>query len=454
MSSLPLVQSVPYRDPLAAFSVLVGEPMAVFLDSAADGGGTGRWSYMAVDPFRVIEAKDGDPFRELEKALAPFHQEACPIPFAGGAVGYLGYEAGRHLERLPCPLPDALGLPEAVFGLYDAAVAFDRERCEAWVVSNGWPETEPKARHARARKRAAWLTGLLETAPGELPPPDWAPSATWRAEMTRPEAERCIARTVEYIRAGDIFQANITQRMVAALPAGLDAFALYRRLRSLSPAPFAAFLDLGYDRAVISASPERFLSLDAGGRVQTRPIKGTRPRDPDPTRDAELAAELVASLKDRAENLMICDLMRNDLARVCRVGSVRVPKLNGLETFASVHHLVSVIEGRLRQGLGPVDVLRATFPGGSITGAPKIRAMEIIHELESAARGVYCGSILWIGFDSAMDSSIVIRTLAVNGGTVIAQAGGGITADSDPRTEVDEALVKLEPLLAAVEGRG
>jgi para-aminobenzoate synthetase component I len=448
-----LVRPIPYRDPVAAFAAVREEAMPVLLDSAADARGTGRWSFVAADPYATVTDADGNPFDALERALKPFAQEPVPVPFAGGAIGFLGYEAGRHLERLPEPLPDPLGFPEAAFGLYDVVAAFDHVQGEAWIVSTGRPETEPAKRMQRARERADRLAALLDNAP-VLPPLDWTLTARWAAEQTRDAAEARIARTIEYIRAGDIFQANITQRMLADLPEGLDAFTLYRRLRALSPAPFAAFLDLGAGRAVVSASPERFLRLAPGGFVETRPIKGTRRRDPDPARDAALAAELAASVKDRAENLMICDLMRNDLARVCRVGSVRVPVLHGLETFASVHHLVSVVEGRLRDGLGPVDLLRATFPGGSITGAPKIRAMEIIRELEPARRGAYCGSVAWIGFDGVMDSSIVIRTLTVAGNTVVAQAGGGIVADSDPADEVDEAMTKLRPLLRAVEGPG
>ncbi|WP_244439515.1 anthranilate synthase component I family protein [Azospirillum baldaniorum] len=255
---------------------------------------------------------------------------------------------------------------------------------------------------------------------------------------------------LEYIRAGDIYQANFTQRFLAERRDGLDSYALYRRLRAISPAPFAAYLDCGPRLRIASASPERFIRLSAAGEVETRPIKGTRPRYADPAADAAAAAELVASVKDRAENLMITDLLRNDLGRVSRVGSVRVPTLYGLESFASVHHLVSVVTARLRPGLGAVDLLRAALPGGSITGAPKIRAMQIIDELEVARRGAYCGSVAWLGFDGAMDSSIVIRTLSITPDTVIAQAGGGIVADSDPADEHEEMMVKIRAQLRAL----
>jgi para-aminobenzoate synthetase component 1 len=235
------------------------------------------------------------------------------------------------------------------------------------------------------------------------------------------------------------------------MPRGLDPFMLYRRLRSLSPAPFAAFISASDGTTILSASPERFLSLDPEGLVVTRPIKGTRPRGRTPGEDKALANELSLSEKDQAENLMIVDLMRNDLSRVCRLGSVEVSELATLESFANVHHLVSEVRGTLFPNLGPVDLLRATFPGGSITGAPKIRAMEIINELEPARRGPYCGAIAWIGFDGAMDSSIVIRTLVIKDGQVAAQAGGGIVADSDPAAEYDESMDKVWALLQSLD---
>jgi para-aminobenzoate synthetase component I len=269
-------------------------------------------------------------------------------------------------------------------------------------------------------------------------------------ELSRDDYMRRVRRIIEYIHAGDVFQVNFTQRFLAPRPAGLRPFDLYRRLRAINPAPFGAFLQLGESLTVASASPERFLALDRHGRIEARPIKGTRRRSPVPEEDAAIAAELAASGKDRAENLMITDLLRNDIGRVARGGSVRVPALLAVESYATVHHLVSVIEGQLRDGLGPIDLLRATFPGGSITGAPKVRAMEIIDELEPAARGPYCGAIGWIGFDGAMDTSIVIRALTLTPEKVIAQAGGGIVADSDPAAEYAEMMAKVSPALTAL----
>jgi para-aminobenzoate synthetase component 1 len=257
---------------------------------------------------------------------------------------------------------------------------------------------------------------------------------------------RAVRRAIDYVHAGDCFQVNLAQRLLC--PARLPPLELYRRLRQRNPAPFAGYLDLG-DFVIASASPERFVrTLD--GRVQTRPIKGTRPRGATPEEDQMRAAELLASAKDRAENVMIVDLMRNDLGRVCRFGSVRVEALCRLESYRTVHHLVSEVRGTLRPGLGPVDLLRAAFPGGSVTGAPKVRAMEIIAELEPVARGPYCGSLGYVGFDGAMDTSILIRTFTAGKGWVQFPVGGGIVADSDPESEYAETLHKAEGLLRAL----
>ncbi len=462
---------IPYRDPFAAFHAFADAPFCAFLDSAAAGDPRARFSYICADPFHVITADGagtkvdgrevaGTPFQVLARALAAHADAPAPraedgaMPFTGGAAGFLGYDLGRHLERLPAPRAGRPPVPEMAMGLYDVVLAFDHVEKRACLFSSGLPETDPAARRRRAEARAAAALERLASATATAPAPDWSVTGRFTPDQPRAAVETSVARVIEYIRAGDIFQANLTQQMRAPLPAGLTDLQLYARLRAVSPTPFAAFLRCGPELAVLSASPERFLSLDAEGRVETRPIKGTRRRAADPAADAALAAELVASVKDRAENLMIVDLMRNDLSRVSRVGSVKVPVLCGLETFANVHHLVSVVESRLREGLGPVELLTACFPGGSITGAPKIRAMEIIHELEPFPRGVYCGSVAWIGFDGAMDSSIVIRTITRAGDTLLTHSGGGIVADSDPADEYEESLVKLAPMLRALSGEG
>jgi para-aminobenzoate synthetase component 1 len=448
------VQPIAFIDPLTAFAPLADRPHAVLLDSAASGGGTGRWSYIAVDPYAVVRADAGndagDPFDAVRCLLPRLNSAEAvgPAPFRTGLIGFFGYELGRHLERLPTPHPPTGPVPDLLVGAYDTVAAFDRLERRAWVFGSGLPERDPAARRARAARRVEALAQSLGTTPLPEPPPP-EPVGLWQADFGPAEHARRVARVIDYIRAGDIFQANLTQRFRTPQPPGLSGFDIYRRLRALAPAPFAAFLN-GGDHWLASVSPERFIALDADGCLETRPIKGTRPRHADPAADAAEAAELTVSVKDRAENLMIVDLLRNDLGRVSRIGSVKVPTLCGLESFATVHHLVSVIEGRLRPGLDAVDVLRATFPGGSITGAPKIRAMEIIHELEPARRGPYCGCIAWLGIDCAMDSSIVIRTLIGDGATVTAQAGGGIVSDSDPAAEYQETRVKVAPLLATL----
>jgi para-aminobenzoate synthetase component 1 len=269
----------------------------------------------------------------------------------------------------------------------------------------------------------------------------------FNSNFSREAYEAAISRIVEYILAGDIFQANFTQCLAAPVPEGFDPFAFYRVLRHRNPAPFAAFLDYG-DIQVASSSPERLLNFD-GTTIESRPIKGTRRRDPDTAKDAALIAELASSRKDRAENVMIVDLLRNDLSRVSKPGTVRVPVLCGLETYANVHHLTSVVTGELRDGKTMGDVIAATFPGGSITGAPKIRAMEVIAELEKAPRGIYCGAIGYLGFNGHADLNIAIRTAQFSGGLARVQGGGGITARSVPATEYEESMTKLKRIMEA-----
>jgi len=448
------IRPIPYRDPVAAFAAFVDAPFAALLDSATTGP-QARFSYIAANPYRVIgatkngatvdgRAVDCDPFAALERELQQhaIEKEDAPVPFAGGAVGFLGYELGGRLERLPAPRADAVNLPQMTVGFYDTVIAFDHVEQAAWIISRG----------ADAKAHAEILGQKLAQVPMQLPVPDWTNRGEWRAELSRDDVEARIAKIIDYIHAGDIFQANFTQRFHSRRPQGLDDFMLYRRLREINPAPFASFMRCGESFSIASASPERFLRLDHDGAIEARPIKGTRRRDFDPTRDTLLARALQESAKDHAENLMIVDLMRNDLSRVSELGSVRVPQLCELESFASVHHLTSVVIGQLRKGLGPVDLLRASFPGGSVTGAPKIRAMEIIHELEPAPRGVYCGCMGWIGFDGAMDMSMAIRTMTIKDDQILAQAGGGIVADSNPAAEFDESMIKIAPLLRAVSG--
>lgn len=451
---------IPFADPVSAFAPWAQVPWAMLLDSAAFQPERGRYAYIVTAPFRTLVSAgrrvevdgtemEGDPFTILGRELAgcSFRRPDAPFPFTGGAVGLFGYEAGGYLERAPArhrlaACHPAACHPDVAVGLYDAVAAYDLKERRACVIAS-----RPEARE----KAAALARRLSDVAPLAAPQ---SPALCWRPELTREAYLDKVARILAYIEAGEVFQVNLTQRFLAPRPAGFSPFDAYRRLRAANPAPFAAFLRLGEDFTVASASPERFLSLSAEGRIQTRPIKGTRTRGATAAADRAAMAELAASAKDHAENLMITDLMRNDIGRSAVIGSVTVPTIAGIESFASLHHLVSVVEGRLRPDLAALDLLRGAFPGGSVTGAPKVRAMEIIDELEVAPRGPYCGTIAWIGFDGAMDSSIVIRALVMTEDQIIAQAGGAIVADSDPAAEHAEMMAKVRPALAALAAGG
>jgi para-aminobenzoate synthetase component 1 len=329
-------------------------------------------------------------------------------------------------------------------------IAIDHAAQRAFVIASGYPEIDEDAARRRAEARTEWALARLERKPAL---PRFAGGIEATPDLAPSQYRDMVRRTIDYIRAGDIYQANITQRFQARLPEGsgaADRLALYAMLRRRNPATFAAYLDFG-DRAILSSSPERFLKVVAGA-IETRPIKGTRPRGETPAEDATLARELLASEKDRAENLMIVDLLRNDLGRAAKLGSVKVPVLFGLESYATVHHLVSVVTAELDDGKSAVDLLRGAFPGGSVTGAPKIRAMEIIAELEPTSRGPYCGAIGYLSAGGAMDTNIVIRTLLIEGDRISFQVGGGIVADSDPEAELQESLVKARALIETLAG--
>ena len=438
----------PAPEPLDCCERLAHLPNLLFLDSAARGP-TGRYSYLAADPVQRFTSRvPDDALADARSALARFATLRIPSlpPFQGGIAGVIGYDHGRVLEHLPPPRTDDIDVPDVWLGLYDWVIAWDHDAGAAWLISSGIPERGVAAAR-RAAARAREVLDLLERAPARTAPgPPAAHAGPPSSNFTRAEYMAAVARVREYILAGDVFQVNISQRFEAPLPCA--PLELYRRLRAGNPAPYSAFLD-GGSFQVISASPERFLRLD-GDRVETRPIKGTRPRDADPARDAALARELAGSAKDQAENVMIVDLLRNDLSRVCRPRSVEVPALLALETLPTVHHLVSTVTGRLEAACDAFDLLRAAFPGGSITGAPKVRAMEIIAELEPVRRSVYCGSIGYVGLSGDMDTSIVIRTYLATGGRVCFNAGGGVVADSDPALEYAETLHKARALIEAL----
>jgi len=467
-------------DALAVWLRLAHLPHVLFLDSARPQPGVGRYSFITADPFdwlwsrgQSVYAKGQtrplsfvDPFAALGERLQRYRVEPGPElpPFQGGAAGLFGYDLCHHLERLPRPKHDDFSVPDLAVGFYDWVIAFDHEAGRAWLVSTGLPESSPRRRRLRARQRLAEVKEILKSDPAAFPSRRQPATKTLAQQYEVPGLAgvtsnfqrenylRTVHRTIEYIHAGDCFQVNLAQRLLH--PEVESPVALYQRLRERNPAPFAGYFDLG-EFVIASASPERFLRVASGGghppdEVETRPIKGTRPRGTTPAEDRLRREELLASAKDRAENVMIVDLLRNDLGRVCRYGSVHVEALCRLESFQYVHHLVSEVRGRLRPGLRPIDLLRAAFPGGSVTGAPKIRAMEIIAELEPTARGPYCGSMGYIGFDGSMDMNLLIRTFTVGKGWVQLCVGGGIVADSTPEQEYEETWHKAEGMLRAL----
>jgi para-aminobenzoate synthetase component 1 len=429
-------------------------PGLVLLESARPGRNA-RWTYLTADPVAVLEspAAGPDPFAVARRLVARL--DRTPVvpadvpPFLGGLVGFLGYDLGAIFERLPASAPVDQDLPPLRLALHDWVVAWDRRTGHAWIGG--------RALDGDGRRLARRLDDVHArlTTPGRSVQPVAAPGPLiFRSSLDRAAYQAGVERIRERIANGDIYQANLTRRLET--PFDGDPWDLYRRLRTGDPSLFSAYLDLGAGplsgrpRALLSASPEPFLSVDGDGVVTTDPIKGTRPRGRDAATDRALARELLSSAKDRAENVMIVDVLRNDLGRVCRPGTVRVPRLCRLERTAAVQHLVSTVTGVLAEGRDAFDLLAASFPGGSITGAPKIRAMEILEGLEPVRRGPYTGAIGWIGPDGAMQTSIAIRTFVADGRRLSLHVGGGITWKSDPAAEWDETVTKARGPLEAI----
>ncbi len=460
-------------EPARVLDGVRGATRPVLLLSGSEGHPSARFSILAWDPAGIVSFTrrgarvesgagrsalaplDIDPFDLLRDVIPSDAFARLPgLPFAGGAIGLLGYGLRRYVEALPQRPPDVLAEPDLWFGLYDAAALFDHAERRIALVAAG---LAPGGARRRDERAAARLDDLRFRLGAARRPPDGR-SGKRGAEVEarvavsltpRVEHRRRIERALEYIGAGDIYQVNLSHRIECSF--GGDPVDLFLDLARDNPAPFAAYLDTGAIR-VVSASPERFLSLH-GGRASSSPIKGTRPRGRTPDEDGRLVQELLGSAKDRAENVMITDLVRNDLGRVCEPGSVHVEKLCGLESFATVHHLVSTISGRPRPGRDRVDLVRALFPGGSMTGAPKVRAMEVIDELEAEERGIYSGAIGYLSLDGGMDLNIVIRTILCAGGRAHFRVGGGIVADSDPEAEFRETMDKGRALLRALRAK-
>ena len=448
LEPLPAAASMRSIDVAERFRDLPG---LALLESARPGRNA-RWSYLTADPVAVLErpAAGGDPFAEAKQLLGRINAEgtdevAAP-PFLGGLVGYLSYDLGRRFEAIPSIAADDQRLPLLRLALHDWVIAWDRLTGAAWLggraIDGDVGRLERRLGEVRARI-ARVDGGLSATAAGE--------ELVFESGLDRSAHRRGVERIRAAIADGELYQANLTRRLEA--PFDGDPWPLYRRLRTGDPSLFAAWLDLGERRAILSASPEPFLSADRSGRVESDPIKGTRPRGATREEDRRLAAELLASDKDHAENVMIVDVLRNDLGRVCVPGSVRVPRLCRLERTAAVQHLVSTVTGQLRPGNGPFELLAASFPGGSITGAPKIRAMQLLESLEPVRRGPYTGALGWIGPDGAMATSILIRTFVADGSRLTLHVGGGITWGSDPDAEWDETVAKARGPLTAIGGR-
>jgi len=485
------------------FSLFQDRKHCFFLDSAMHHEKLGRYSIIVFDPSATLESKNGvirvedgggcevfagDPFEALKSLLKRQEPVGLPpggvgasavhdndqaaaldkdqaeteanqaagdadrtagddtaLPFTGGAVGYLGYDLCHHIETLPRTAVDDTGIADCFFGLYDGAVVIDHFEDTVYAASGADPETACAWIGKAEEVLSAGSAEILTSRSGNKTEYPGRSVCRLEANLDRAAYDRAIGKIREYIRSGDIYQVNMTQRFRGET--AMAPYELYCRLREINPAPFACYGDCGSAK-VISSSPERFLQI-RDRIVETRPIKGTRPRGATPEEDRAYARELLNSEKDRAELLMIVDLERNDLGKVCEAGSVRVPELFSIEGYASVNHLVASVEGRLPEGVHAADCLKAMFPGGSITGAPKIRAMEIIDELEPTQRGIYTGSVGYIGFDGNADFNIAIRTIVWQEGRISFQAGGGIVWDSEAQAEYDEMLCKAAALIKA-----
>ena len=441
---------------------LAGERGLALLRSALFDAQQGRYSLLTARPlliFRsfgsrceldgVAHTQFGDPWRTLDSLMSRYELlEEIDLPFPlGGCFGYWGYDLKNFVEpRLPRRAVDDLELPDCQAGFYDSLVVFDHQLGKTWIVSTGL-QRDGSRDAGRARQQLEFWRGHLRE-DGERPQKQSEPpceKTPWTSTFTRPEFLRVVERAQRYIRAGDIYQVNLSQRLTA--PTTEIAWAFFQRLCARSPAPFAAYLD-GGEFQICSSSPESFLRL-SGGAIQTRPIKGTRPRSADPTRDAQLSYELQTSAKEMAELVMITDLLRNDLGKVCEYGSVHVPEMARLERYPHVQHLVSTVAGRLRDGQTHFSAFASCFPGGSVTGAPKIRAMEIIDELEPVTRGPYTGAIGYLGFNRESQLNIAIRTAICQGGRIHFHVGAGIVADSSPEAEYEETIAKAQGFFAA-----
>ena len=441
-----LVQALPYlADPSRYFSCIMHAPGAVLLDAGRPTAQRGRYDLISAWPLAELAPTPDETanafLQRLRQSLSDLGECQAPadnpLPFVGGLIGYLSYDFGRRLEQLPAQSVDDLDLADARFGLYAWALITDHQQQRSQLMFHPSLDEVERGR----------LSALFATSTTPEPQP-FRLLEHFQSDISEAEYQQCFARIQAYIQAGDCYQVNFAQRFRAGYQG--SPWTAYQALRAACPTPFSGYQTLPGGGAIISLSPERFLRISAG-QVETRPIKGTRPRHADPLQDQAQADALLSSQKDRAENLMIVDLLRNDLGRSCRVGSVQVPELFALESYPNVHHLVSAVTGELAADKDALDLIAGSFPGGSITGAPKIRAMQIIDELEPTRRALYCGSLLYLDVRGEMDSSIAIRSLLAKDGQISCWGGGGIVADSNGQAEYQESITKVKVLLETLE---
>ena len=446
---------LPYlEDSALLFDKIADEPWSVFIDSSPASGARGRYDILAARPEICVVTQNRktkiqtysqshtvleDPFAVLGELLSDTWENTSDLPFTGGAIGFFSYDLCRYMEKLPAIAKDDVGVPDMVMGIYSWAVVVDHKKKKSVLIGD----------RSRTRTNRDWgeLVRLFEAPDTIRKCQEFRVITSVTSNMTQEDYGQAFGKVKNYILQGDCYQVNLAQRFVAGVEG--DPWSAYRILRRINPSPFSAYMNYP-DMQILSNSPEQFLSV-RGKTVKTRPIKGTRPRSSDPLRDRFLAQELADSLKDQAENLMIVDLMRNDISKNCAFGSVQVPKLFDIESFPNVHHMVSTITGRLPDQRSALDLLRGCFPGGSITGAPKIRSMEIIEELEPHRRGVYCGAIGYMGFDGNMDMNIAIRTILHRQQHMYFFAGGGIVQDSNAEAEYQETFDKAAAMMRLLD---
>ena len=436
---------LPYINPQQIFNLVAKCPGSIFLDSSLVHSHYGRYSYILVNPQQEFIANSRSLIQDdlviwnniLKQYKSEINKELPP--FSGGLCGYLSYDLSKQIESIPGARANTV--PDYILGLYNQVFAFDHIKEQCFIMVNSFDGADTEA-------LLDSLLNLYNQATNTLVVNELLPLVNLKSNYTQTQYIEKVEAAKEYILNGDIFEVNLSQCFSARLQSDYPLNLLYKRLRSINQVPFGAYLNLGNVK-ILSASPERFLSIK-GRHIETRPIKGTTSRSSDPVLDKQLIQRLQNSVKDRAENIMIVDLMRNDLSKICTPSSVRVSSLCEIESLSNLHHLVSVVEGDLKPDRSVLDIIPACFPGGSITGAPKIRAMQIIEDLEDSSRGVYCGCIGYFGFNGNVDLSIAIRTIVVNNDILSFNVGGAVTLDSDSLNEYNETLIKAQKLIEAI----